>query len=299
MKKFVIDVSYQTKLSSFVLENFPQISYHTFQKILRKKDVYVNRERVAKDVRVEKGDFVEIYCPDSAVEYFSVVYEDANIIVVNKAFGIIVAEKDKTRVGEISLQEVIEKKLRKKVFPLHRIDMNTSGLVIFCKSLKVFDEMKIIMQNHEVSKVYLAEVVGKYNLPAGTYYAFLEKNSRLHSVKVFNEKKSPKSMPIETFVECVVQGEKSSIVRVEITNGKTHQIRAHMAHLGFALVGDNKYGKKTTNKKFGLRKQKLLAQKLVFKTKNKKYEYLNNLNIELSQEVIDNFFGKNQKNNKK
>ena len=74
--------------------------------------------------RRKKGDFVEIYCPDRDVEYFSVVYDDANIIVVNKAFGIIVAEKDKTRQHELSLQELVQKKCKKPVFALHRIDMN-------------------------------------------------------------------------------------------------------------------------------------------------------------------------------
>ena len=292
MKKFVIDVNKKSKLSVFISQNFPQISYNTFQKILRKKDIYVNRERVAKDVEIKKGDFLEIYCPDKWVKYFSVVYDDENIIVVNKSFGIIVAEKDKTRVGEISLQEVLEKELRRKVYPLHRIDMNTSGLVIFCKTKKVFDEMKVVMQKHEVSKVYLAEVVGKFNLSPQTHKAFLVKDARSHSVKVFKEQVSPKAMPIETYAACVEIRDKTSIVQVEITNGKTHQIRAHMAYLGFPLVGDNKYGTKTINKGFKTRKQKLLAQKLVFKTSSKKYRYLNNLDIQIVKKDVEIFFKK-------
>ena len=292
MKKFVIDANKNTKLSLFVYQNFPQISYHTFQKILRKKDVYVNRQRIGKDLQIKKGDFVEIYCPDSLVKYFFVVYEDENIMVVNKAFGIIVAEKDKTRVGEVSLQELLEKQFRKKFFPLHRIDMNTSGLVIFCKSPKVLNEMKNIMKKHQVSKIYFAEVVGKYNLPPKLHKAFLVKDSVRRSVKIFKEKTLPQAMEIETFVECIQVKEKTSVVKVEITNGKTHQIRAHMAFLGFALVGDNKYGQKSTNKKFGTRKQKLLAQKLVFKTTEKKYEYLNNINIEVPDSDVKTFFEK-------
>lgn len=290
MKKFVIDVNKKSKLSEFVFQNFPQISYKTFQKILRKKDVIVNRERVAKDVVVQKGDFLEIYCPESFVKYFSVVYDDENIVVVNKAFGIIVATKDKTRPHELSLQELVEKETRQKLFPLHRIDMNTSGLVIFCKKQKVFNEMKELMKGHGVEKVYLAEVVGQFNLPPKLHKAYLTKNSALRSVRVEGEKFSPRAMSIETFVELVKQKKDTSVVRVKISNGKTHQIRAHMAFLGFPLVGDNKYGKKTTNKKFGMRKQKLLAQKLCFCTTLPKYKYLNDINIEISENEIKTFF---------
>ena len=96
MKKFVLDVSKNSKLSEFVHQNIPQLSYNALQKILRKKDVLVNRVRVNKDVELKKGDFVEIYSIDKDVSYFQKVYEDQNIIVVNKAFGIIVAKKDKT-----------------------------------------------------------------------------------------------------------------------------------------------------------------------------------------------------------
>lgn len=292
MKKFVIDVNKNSKLSEFVFQNFPQISYKTFQKILRKKDVIVNRERVAKDVILKKGDFLEIYCPESSVKYFSVVYDDENIIVVNKAFGIIVSTKDKTRPYELSLQELVEKEIRQKLFPLHRIDMNTSGLVIFCKKQKVFNEMKEIMKGHGVEKVYLAEVVGCYNLPPMLHKAYLTKNAKDHSVRVEKTKFSDRAMLIETFVELVEHKETTSIVRVKISNGKTHQIRAHMAFLGFALVGDNKYGKKTTNKKFGTRKQKLLAQKLCFNVEMPKYKYLNDLNIEVPENEVKTFFNR-------
>ena len=290
MKKFVIDAPKNQKLSEMVFQNIPQVSYHTLQKILRKKDVIVNRVRVAKDVQLQKGDFVEIYCPDREVKYFSVVYDDENIIVVNKAFGIIVAEKDKTRPHEISLQELVQKHCKKPVFALHRIDMNTSGLVVFCKTPKVFDEMKNAMKNHQVKKTYLAEVVGKFNLPPATHCAFLVKDTRTHSVRVAGEKTSPRAVEISTFAALVEMRDKTSIVRVQISNGKTHQIRAHMAFLGFPLVGDNKYGKKTDNKKFGTRKQKLLAQKLEFSITSPKMKYLNDLVIELPKNVVEEYF---------
>ena len=290
MKKFVIDAPKNQKLSEMIFQNIPQVPYHTFQKILRKKDILVNRERVAKDVRLKKGDFVEIYCPDRDVEYFSVVYDDANIIVVNKAFGIIVAEKDKTRQHELSLQELVQKKCKKPVFALHRIDMNTSGLVIFCKSIKVLNDMKAAMKNHEVQKTYLAEVVGKFDLPAAVHEAFLTKDSRARIVRVEKQKSGPRAMPISTYVELVENRENTSVVKVQISTGKTHQIRAHMAFLGFALVGDNKYGQKANNKKFGTRKQKLLAQKLEFSISNPKMKYLNNLQIEIPETEVKKYF---------
>lgn len=292
MKKFVVDVNKDCKLSLFVFQNFPQINYKTFQKMLRKKDVIVNRERVAKDVFLKKGDFLELYCPEGAVKYFSVVYEDDNIIVVNKAFGIIVASKDKTRSHEIALQDLVEKHLGRRVFALHRIDMNTSGLVIFCKSAKVFGDMKEIMKSHAVEKVYLAEVVGRFDLKPAVHKAFLTKDSRAHSVRVEKQAFSERAMPIATFVELVEAREATSIVRVKISNGKTHQIRAHMAFLGFPLVGDNKYGSKTTNKKFGTRKQRLIAESLVFNVKNPRYSYLNGLKIAVPEDEVKTYFAR-------
>lgn len=291
MKKFVLDATKKCKLSDFVYENIPQINYHTLQKILRKKDVIINRERVNKDIVLNKGDFVEIYCPDREVHYFSVVFEDENLVIVNKVFGIIVAEKDKTRPFEISLQSLVEKYARKKVFALHRIDMNTSGLVVFCKSAKVFDQMKMAMKAHQVEKTYLAEVVGKFDLPPKLHTAYLEKNPSTRSVRVTKQPESVRAMKIDTFVELVEAREKTSVVRIKISNGKTHQIRAHMAFLGFALVGDNKYGQKIVNKKFGTRKQKLLACGLRFAVEAPKMKYLNDADIQIPDNEIKKYFG--------
>lgn len=287
----MIDANKKCKLSEFVYQNFPQISFNSLQKMLRKKDVLVNRVRIAKDVMLEKGDFVELYCIDRDVSYFKKIYEDDNIIIVNKTFGIIVSKEDKTKQNELSLQEVVEKAIHHPVISLHRLDMNTSGLVVFCKSKKVFEKMKEAMKNHEVKKFYLAEVVGDCKLENKEYVAYLNKNLKLHKSYVSNEKKEG-GQEIRTTINVLKKNKNSTLVEVQISNGKTHQIRAHLSHLGYAIVGDNKYGDKTINKKFGTRKQKLLAFKIEFCVKDKSLAYLNNLEIKLDNQTIDLFFNK-------
>ena len=204
----------------------------------------------------------------------------------------------KIKPNELSLEELIEKSIKKPVFPLHRIDMNTSGLVVFCKSKKVFDILKESMKNHEVQKTYLAEVVGKYNLKPQTFVGYIEKDLRLHKSFVFDKEK-PQTKKIETYAEVFDIREKTSVVLVKISNGKTHQIRAHLAHIGFPIVGDNKYGSKNTNKKFATRKQRLLAFEIQFNIADKKMKYLNEISLKLDEKVVEAFFSNTQKSDSK
>lgn len=290
MKKFQLRVDKKCKLSEFILKNFSDINYNIFQKILRKEDIKINREKTTKNINLEKGDFVEFFYEEKPIKYFETIYEDENIIVVNKSFGIIVSKEDKTKPHEKTLQELIEKELKQEVISLHRIDMNTCGLVVFCKNKKVFNELKNAMIYHEVEKFYMGEVVGKYNLQNAEHSAFLTKNKFISKVCVTKRKEEMKAMPIKTYVELVEVRNKTSILNIKISNGKTHQIRAHLAFLGFPLVGDNKYGEKEANKDFGTRMQKLLAYKIVFTIKTPTLKYLNNESIELSKETITKFF---------
>lgn len=292
MKKYQIKVDRKYKLSEFILKNFSAVNFNIFQKILRKQDVKVNGLKVNKNINIEKGDIVEFFYEEKPIQYFETVFEDENVIVVNKSYGIIVSKEDKTKPHEKSLQELIEKQIKQEVISLHRIDMNTCGLVVFCKNKRVFNELKNAMKFHEVKKFYMGEVVGKYNLPNKEHSAFLTKNKFISKVNVTERKEEMKAMPIKTYVELVENRENTSILKIQISNGKTHQIRAHLAFLGYPLVGDNKYGEKDINKDFGTRMQKLLAYKIVFNIKTPILRYLNNEKIELSQKTIENFFKK-------
>lgn len=292
MKKFETRATKRAKLSDIITKTFTNINYNSFQKSLRKKDVRVNYKKVNKDIIVEKNSLIEIYANEKNIEYFTEIYQDENILVVSKSYGIIVSEKDKTNLNQISLQRLIQDKYHKKFFPLHRIDLNTSGLVIFCKSQKIFDVFKNFMKLNKIKKYYLAEVVGNFLLKEEEYKAFLEKNNKISKVYVYRSPKSKQSLPIKTNIKKIKynKDKNTSIVEVDVFNAKTHQIRAHLAFLGYSLVGDNKYGDKDKNKEFGTKKQKLLSYKLEFKIEDEKYQYLNEKPIELDEAQIKKYF---------
>ena len=226
MKKFQLRVDKKCKLSEFILKNFSDINYNIFQKILRKEDIKINREKTTKNINLEKGDFVEFFYEEKPIKYFETIYEDENIIVVNKSFGIIVSKEDKTKPHEKTLQELIEKELKQEVISLHRIDMNTCGLVVFCKNKKVFNELKNAMIYHEVEKFYMGEVVGKYNLQNAEHSAFLTKNKFISKVCVTKRKEEMKAMPIKTYVELVEVCNKTSILKVK-NNLQKCRLRKH------------------------------------------------------------------------
>ena len=266
----------EDKLLNIISKN--NISYSTANKLLRKKDIKVDNIRVSNNITVLPQQTITVYINEQEkdIKYYEKVYEDDNILIVNKFKGIEVVSA-----VENSLEKILN--INKKIYiPINRLDRNTEGLTIFAKNKKTFNAIKSSSKNNEIKKLYLAEVIGYPNFDSKEITSYLLKDKENSHVKIFDTPKK-NSTKIQTKISVVSRSSGgTSIVLVEIKNGKTHQIRAQLAHIGHPIIGDGKYGKNLENKKFKSKTQKLTAFKLVFNFNNQTLKYLNNLNFEIT-----------------
>lgn len=239
------------KLSKFLLSSYgAELSYSMLMKLFRRKDIKVNGKRVNKDLTLMGGDTVE-------------VYYDGNKAIITPVFereGVFVFNKPPTLTSEDFEVEI--NKNYKGLKLCHRLDRNTSGLLVLASG-KALDEMLLAFKERTVDKFYRAEVYGKLKDKKATLTAYLVKNEETSTVKIFNEKVNG-SVKIVTEYEVIKEFEETSILSVKLITGKTHQIRAHLAHIGHFIIGDGKYGDNEINKKFKAKRQNLTAYKLKF-----------------------------------
>ena len=267
------------KLSKLISDELG-LGYNQIQKIIRNKDVKVSGKRISKDVDLIIGDFVEIFLSEKPIK---IVYEDDDVVVVEKPRNI-------ETICESSEDDLITKLSEKfggQVFAVHRLDRNTSGLVIFAKNEKAKYSLDRVIKDRKLEKFYLAKVVGVPQKSQEKLVAYLKKDAKNSRVFV-SDKKQKSFEEIKTNYKVVEKDEIFSILEVELVTGKTHQIRAHLSHIGFPILGDEKYGNFEINKKYKKKYQCLSAYKLIFHFEENDYLYrLNGLVVELDKNEID------------
>jgi 23S rRNA pseudouridine955/2504/2580 synthase len=261
MRQIILSATEKPRtLASFLKRGFP-IGY--VRKLFRKNGVRVNGRRASAGDLVQAGDRVQLYLPFAAEKQFpeigarrfDVVFEDDSLLVINKPAGIAVHE-GKTVHKRESILGIMEHHYRGSAITpslVHRLDKDTSGLLIVAKNPQAHDALLKIFDSGEVSKEYLSVVVGrvpyndgKIDLPLpGREGKLVRAVSRYRVLKRFAE---------------------TTLVRVTIETGRLHQIRLHFARLGYPVVMDDQHGDFGFNKRFrkqtGLRRQFLHAQRL-------------------------------------
>lgn len=308
MKNFVVEKSSDgQKAEKFIKKTLNEAPLGFIYKAFRKKDIKRNGHWIKKDDILYEGDVITVYVTDKQLEDFKkprevskkpfpyeVVYEDENVLIVNKPSGVLVYGDEKgTR--ETLGNAVLDYLYYKGEFdpnsasfipsPAHRLDRNTYGLICYGKTDAALKELTELFKTREnIEKRYLALVVGKLEKKEGRIDIPLIKNEREGKVFACPIDKGGKTAITEYKV--VKQKETVSLVEVDLITGRTHQIRAHFALIKHPLVGDDKYGDFSFNRQVkaltGLSSQFLVAYSLSFGTLNGTLKNLSNKTFKIS-----------------
>ena len=300
------------RLDRWLAKALPLLPAPLAQKYIRLKRVKVNGKGAARDYRLCQGDLLQLYINDEFFDapaednaflsvfrpMLDVVYEDDNIIVCNKRPGLLCHPDQGEYVATLitHIQAYLYQKKewsprRENSFApalCNRIDRNTGGLVIAAKTAEALRILNDKIKDREISKFYLAAVVGKMVPPQGELKGFLLKDEAKNQVQVYR-KPVPGGKTAVTRYRTLETRNGLSLVECELLTGRTHQIRAQFAAAGHPLAGDGKYGRRSDNEKLDRKGQALWSYKLVFDfpTPAGALEYLRGKVLEVPREGID------------
>ena len=272
MQKLDFVVEKEMKLSKAIIDKLPVFSLHDIKKILSNKDVKVNNIRQKEDIVVQKGDKITVYYIEKEQkEWYSLVYSDDNVLIVNKRAGIeVVSESERDLLSILKLEFG-------EIFAVHRLDRNTEGLTIFARNKTIESELLNAFKTRKsIDKRYALLVHGRVDISKIKRTVYLKKVENLSKVWI-SEVKTSGFEPISTEFSVIQYLGDKTLLEAKLITGKTHQIRAHIAYYGYPIVGDQKYGKDD------FKQMHLTANYLAFNfDKKSKLNYLNKLNFEIS-----------------
>ncbi len=299
MKEIIITKENQDqRLDKYLKRILSECSTSFIYKQLRKKNIVLNDKKATGSEKLLNGDSIKIYFSDESFEklsgatrsdpYFSylkgldgkleIIFEDENLIIINKPASVLTQKAKDTDVSinELALAYLIKKgELSEQAFKqfhpsvINRLDRNTSGIVLFAKTLYGSQVYSKMLKERDVKKIYRAIVVGKIT-DRQLIEGYLVKDENTNKVEIFNHPVDA-AKPIKTeYWPIKALDNNLSLIEIHLITGRTHQIRAHLSAINHPILGDNKYGNISINKKMNIHHQLLHAYSIEF-SDSKKY----------------------------
>jgi 23S rRNA pseudouridine955/2504/2580 synthase len=296
------------RLDRFVAKAVPLLPASLTQKYIRLKRIKVNGKGAQRDAKLMPGDIIQMYVNDEFFEVPSeenafltitepdldIVYEDENILLVNKKAGVLCHSDGgwsyNTLIAQIQAYLYQKREWRPReehsFAPAlcNRIDRNTSGIVIAAKNAEALRIMNDKIKDREIEKYYLTIVHGQPRQKSGRLEGYIFKDAVKNQVYV-SDKSQIGSKSAVTEYKTLKTADGLSLLECRLITGRTHQIRAQLAHAGYPLLGDGKYGSEKLNKGFDIKGQALCSYRLVFafKTDAGMLNYLNGRQFEINR----------------
>lgn len=307
MKEIKIDKNESNqRLDRFLKKYLANATQGFIYKMLRKKNIKLNGSKANPEDTIMEGDIIQLYLSDETIDKFmaikseikskllpNIIYEDDNIILINKPIGVLSHGAGEGEFEDNIVDSMVSYLIQKGDYvPRHektftpsicnRLDRNTSGIIIGAKNYQSLKAMNAAIKVKSVRKFYKTIVKGIV-LKDFKAEAFLSKDEGRNKVEISKES-SEGSKEIETHVKVLKKSREYSLLEIELITGRTHQIRGHLSSLGYPLIGDRKYGDTHTNKKFNseyqLDNQWLHGYKIEFNGLDEPLQYLNGKTFE-------------------
>lgn len=273
------------RLDKFLTKSIKNLPKSLMYKYIRLKRIKINGKRCEISTRLSIGDEIQLYINDEFFEAsqensflnvssnIDIVYEDKNILLVDKPSGLVVHEDDDNSIDTLinrikhylynKKEYVPDNELSFAPALCNRLDRNTTGIVICAKNAESLRILNQKIKDRELHKYYLCVCIGHFDKKEDTLKNYLFKDEKSKTVHIEN-RKNAKNKQILTKYKVIKEKNNLSLLEIDLLTGRTHQIRAHMSYIDHPILGDGKYGINQTNKKYGVKTQALCANRLTF-----------------------------------
>lgn len=301
------------RVDKFIKKALPELPKSMMYRLFRKKDIKINGKRCDISAVLQNGDTVTVYVKQEvseekkhdmnfmkAPDKVNIVYENENILIAFKPVGLD-SHSNSTSTSDTLINRIKHYLYNKKEYLpenensfapalCSRLDRNTSGLVTSAKNASALREINEAVRNGNIHKIYHCVTVSPPPRSSDIISAYHKKDDTRNIVRI-SDTPAENFKEIKTGYKVLSQKSGLSLVEVTLFTGRTHQIRAHLAHIGAYILGDGKYGNITANKRYGVFLQALCAYSLKFELpENSPFSYLNKIEVHAPKPDFEKFF---------